>query len=208
MPIAGAFFVLRRIYNRIMDIKWRDNNGFTLMEAMVVLAIITMLSAVTLISFTGVNDAITLRKERFQVALAIREAQNMALAVKLIAGGITAPAYGVRFSTVAGSSSTYFIFADSNNNRVYDSGETKIGGDSITGDRTMEKGIKVSVLTPQSGSPPPVAYITFASPEAEARMADGSGTPLGEWLEITLANRSGTLTARIRIRTSGQVTLR
>lgn len=194
----GATASVARYYRGVNAL--RSRAGFTLMESVVVLGIITMLSTITLISFTGVNDAITLRKERFQAALAIREAQNMALAVRLLAGGVTAPAYGVRFSA---NSSIYFLFADVNNNRQFDGADTKIGSD-----RTMEKGVKVNALASQLGSPPAVAYITFASPEADARIADGSGNPLGEWIEITLANRSGTLTTRIRVRTSGQVTLR
>ena len=76
------------------------------MEAVVVLGLITLLSTATLINFTGVNDALTLRKERFQAALAIREAQNMALAIRLLSGGVAAPAYGVNFSA---NSSTYFL---------------------------------------------------------------------------------------------------
>ena len=70
------------------------NAGFTLMEAVVVLGLITLLSTATLINFTGVNDALTLRKERFQAALAIREAQNMALAIRLLSGGVAAPGNG------------------------------------------------------------------------------------------------------------------
>lgn len=175
--------------------------GFTLMEAVIVMGIMTMLSVITLISFTGVNDAVALRKERFQVALALREAQNMALAVRLITGGVTAPAYGIRFST---NSSTYFLFADKNippnpPNGIFDGADVKIGSDRI-----MEKGIKVSAFAPSTA----IAHITFASPEADVRIADGSGNPLGETIEITLSNRSGNLTSKIKIRTSGQVTLR
>lgn len=170
--------------------------GFTLMEAVVVLGIITMLSSVTLISFSGVSDALALRRERYQVALALREAQNMALAVRLLSGGVTAPAYGVRLQQ---NSSTYFLFADSNNNRIFDGADTKIGSDRI-----MEKGIKVNAFNPSSGT----VYLSFASPEADVRIANGSGGNLGEWIEITLSNRSGNMTSRLRVRTSGQVTLR
>src|SRR3989344_8321049 len=93
------------------------NAGFSLMEAVVVLGLITLLSTATLINFTGVNDALTLRKERSRAALAIREAQNMALAIRLLSGGVAAPAYGVNFSA---NSSTYFLFAGRNNTRRYD----------------------------------------------------------------------------------------
>lgn len=159
------------------------------------LGIITMLSTVTLISFTGVSDALALRRERYQVALALREAQNMALAVRLISGGATAPAYGVRFQQ---NSSTYRIFADLNNDRTYDSGE-RIGSD-----RVMEKGIKVNAFNPSNST----VDITFASPEADVRIDNGSGGNIGEWIEITLANRSSNMISRLRVRTSGQVTLR
>ncbi|KKU06012.1 MAG: hypothetical protein UX07_C0009G0016 [Parcubacteria group bacterium GW2011_GWA2_45_30] len=180
------------------------NAGFTLMEAVVVLGLITLLSTATLINFTGVNDALTLRKERFQAALAIREAQNMALAIRLLSGGVAAPAYGVNFSA---NSSTYFLFADRNNTRRYDSSPSP-SDQKIGSDRIMEKGIKVGSIASQLNGPPPAVNITFASPEADARFVNNSGTNLGEWVEVTLTNRSGSFTTRIRVRTSGQVTLR
>lgn len=180
----------------LYPLSWEE--GFTLMEAVIVMGIMTMLSVITLISFTGVNDAVALRKERFQVALALREAQNMALAVRLITGGVTAPAYGIKFVQ---NSSTYFLFADKDipPNGIFDGADVKIGSDRI-----MEKGVKVKDFSPFAN---PI-NITFASPEADVRIVDDSRNPLGETIEITLSNRSGAMTAKIRIRTSGQVTLR
>jgi len=66
----------------------------------------------------------------------------------------------------------------------------------------------VGSIASQLNGPPPAVNITFASPEADARFVNNSGTNLGEWVEVTLTNRSGSFTTRIRVRTSGQVTLR
>lgn len=175
--------------------------GFSLMETMVVLSIIMLLSTMTLVSFSGVNDAVALRRERFKLALAIREAQNASLSVRQITGGVTAPAYGVRMGV---NDDTYFLFADIAGNNVYDWGvDPQIGNE-----RKFEGGIKIDSMAGQLISSPSVANAVFASPEADARLFQGAGEDIGVWLEITLANRSGLLTSRLRVRTSGQVTLR
>lgn len=175
--------------------------GFSLLEIIVVMSIITMLSIVILVSFSGVNDAVALRRERFKLALAIREAQNASLSVRQITGGVTAPAYGVRIGV---NEDSYFLFADTAGNNVYDSSaDPKIGNE-----RTFEGGITINSMQGQLISSPSVANVVFASPEADARFFEGAGSDIGVWLEIILANRSGALTSRLRVRTSGQVTLR
>ena len=105
--------------------------GFTLIELMVVLAIVVLISLVILVSTSRFNSAILLRSLAYQVGLSVREAQLYGVAVHkgpnqdcAFIGGTSnfCVSYGVHFVYPMPSPPlpSYVIFADSNNNGVDD----------------------------------------------------------------------------------------
>ena len=180
--------------------------GFTMIEVVVMLAIITLLSAVVLFNFTGFNEGAFLNRYVRELSLAIRKAQNMSLAVTQIIIGNppvpqTPPAIGLQLIK---SQSSYFLFADLNprDNKYTDNGE-KIGGDE-----KFERNIKINNITDENGVSYDSINIIFTSPEANIIFSDVNGVDISNTISvinIQLQTSSGQLTKTISVRSSGQI---
>ncbi len=97
--------------------------GFTLVELVVVMGIITVITTIALANNSRFNGTIFLSNLAYDVALSIREAQVYGLSVKELrsAGATTFDVgYGVTFSL--SSPSSYILFTDTNSDHVYESG--------------------------------------------------------------------------------------
>lgn len=89
------------------------NAGFTLVELMVVLAIITVISAITLTSQSSFNKSLILANTAYDIALTLRSAQTYGLSSRARAGaGAASPnaGYGLHFQT--GLAGSFILFAD------------------------------------------------------------------------------------------------
>lgn len=82
--------------------------GFTIMEAMVTVAIIAIMSAVYLTNYRPTNQKIALDQAVAGVVADLRNAQNMAMNVKKFEGAIPCGGYGINIS----DATSYIIFAD------------------------------------------------------------------------------------------------
>lgn len=97
--------------------------GFTAVELLIVIAVVTMLTAVFLLQQRQFDSSTILRSLAYRTALSIREAQTYGVSVRF-AGGATpapAPAYGIYIASDAPTQ--YILFADYDNDRQYDTGE-------------------------------------------------------------------------------------
>lgn len=81
--------------------------GFTLVEMVVVLAIIVVITGIVITGQSGYNQSLVLTDTAYTVAFSVREAQSLGLGSRS-AGGVTNAGYGVRFTR----SDSYTIFAD------------------------------------------------------------------------------------------------
>lgn len=180
-----------------------------MVEMVVILAIVTAVSAVVLFSFTGLSEGTALSRSARELALAIRQAQNMSLAVTQINVGSppTAqipPAVGIRLNTA--EPTIYFLFADLPivDNR-YSGDSEKILGTQIT----FERRVKINRIVDEAGAPKALAHIIFAAPEASVFITDANGSStLGEKVDIELTAPSGNLKKTITIRSSGQISIK
>ena len=88
--------------------------GFTLIEMLVVLAIITIISAIVFTGQSSFNKTVLVTDTAYDIGLSLREAQTFGLSSRKFtdsAGVVTTNAgYGVHFSS--GSPKSYWIFAD------------------------------------------------------------------------------------------------
>ncbi len=178
------------------------------------LGIITAISAMVLVSFTGLHEGAAVNRAARELALAIRRAQNMSFAVTRVdtaAGPKIPPAVGVR---VDAGSPIYFIFADIAQDNRYSAGVQNGAVDAkvVNGETTMDRGITVSSLTAfDSLMQPrgvPAAHIVFLAPEAAAVLSDAGGVLQGDVLEIELASASGAARKKVVVRTSGQISIK
>jgi type II secretory pathway pseudopilin PulG len=183
------------------------NAGFTMVEVVVMLVIITAVSATVLVGFGSTRESASLNRSSRELALAIRRAQNMSLAVTQVetsAGPKIPPAVGIRLMQ---GGETYFLFADLARDNKYDGGgDVKIPRD---GDLPFERGVRIKSLVyyTDAGRRETVstAHIIFAAPEAAIMLSDINGAPLGQLMEAELGVPSGQLTKTITIRISGQI---
>lgn len=179
--------------------------GFTTIEIVVILAIISVISTLVLVSFTGLNEGGAVNRSARELALALRRAQNMSLAVTQVptsAGLRNAPAVGLKLDR--NNPNSYFLFADLLQDGKYSAADdAKIGADEV-----FPRGIKINLITGGSGVSFPVAHIIFAAPEATVTLSDGSGTTIGNVIEVEIITASGLQKKTVTARTSGQISIR
>lgn len=179
----------------------KKNSGYTSIEIVVIMAIVVLVGAVTLVSFSGLGERGAINRSAQEFALAIRSAQNKALGVVRV-GTATPPAVGVY---LAKNSDSYFLFSDSDNNHRYASPPDVILGDV----RFFPRNIRIDSLTAYpSGNLFYKTYIVFVTPEASATLADAGGVSLGNRLDIKLKTPSQGFTKTITVRVSGQISIK
>lgn len=181
--------------------------GFTMIETVVVLAIVTAISAQVLFNFGGLNEGAALNRSRRELALAIRRAQNTSLAVSQISVGnppvaLIPLAAGVRLSSQ--DPSRYFLFADlTPRDEKYTGTEEKVANT----ERVFERNVRINRLLDESRIAYPTIHILFAAPEAYLTFTDANGAAITTNLvEIELVAPSGQA-KRITVRANGQINM-
>lgn len=87
----------------------RSGRGFTIIELLVVLAIIGILSVIVIVTQSSFNKTLTLANSAYDVALAIRSAETYGLGSRAV--GVAANAgFGIHMSS--SSPSSFILFAD------------------------------------------------------------------------------------------------
>lgn len=180
-----------------------------MLETVVMLAIITAISAQVLVSFTGLNEGAALQRSSRELALALRQAQNMAIAVTEVPGTAIIPqAVGVQLSITGIQSQQYVLFADIVRDNQFD----RTPGDDINipgGERIFGRGVRIVSLVDAQNTHYAKLHFVFASPEATMTVCCDSGdSPLAaDPFTIELKAPSGQ-TKKIIIRTSGQISIK
>ena len=98
----------------------RCARGFTLIELMVVMAIITVISTLVLARYGQFNGVVLLRNLAYDVALTVRQAQVYGISGK-VGTGTAGVQYGVYFTSA--NPTQYLLFADNNGSDSYTAGE-------------------------------------------------------------------------------------
>ncbi|MEQ1561482.1 MAG: type II secretion system protein [Nitrospira sp.] len=193
--------------------KKENIKGFTLIELLISVSIITIIMSVVLFNYSKFNSDLSLTTSAQYLAIAIREAQINALAVKETyqGNGRFDDPYGVFFDpTKAGY---YYIFVDKNGNDAYDSG---VGCFDVGGTECIERvDLKTDVTLYQicSGNtcypnPPRTLAVLFRRPDPEAKILffdngvqSGSAQQRGQ---IVLKSASGK-TIKVIVESTGYV---
>ena len=117
--------------------------GFTLIELVVTLGIITIVLSIVIINFSRSGEGIILTDVAYQTAISIRQAQVYGLSVKqsgTVPGTEFDAGYGAHFDITTGSGdpTSFILFADKNKNYVYDTATGNCPG-TATEDECVEK---------------------------------------------------------------------
>ncbi len=97
------------------------SRGFTIVELVVVVAIVLIITGFTLLRHSRFDSTTLLRSLTYSIALSVRQAQVYGTSVRGVGnpGAITyAPGFGVQFSS--GEPTRYFLFADVDGDQVRD----------------------------------------------------------------------------------------
>lgn len=178
--------------------------GFSILEMIVSTAIILLISGQVLVNFSNLKEASTLTRSAQELAFNIRRAQNMSVSVVAIriGGTVQIPrAVGLRISSAAGDNDRYFFFADQNLNGFYDDPAERIEPDTL-----FPGNVKITAITGEVLPASPGVHIIFYTPEATILLSNHNGTPIPNFVNVTLTGPSGGI-QRIRTRISGQVTV-
>lgn len=181
--------------------------GFSILELLVAITIMTLTSAIVLISFTGVRGRTAVNRAAREFALAARRVQNISFSVTEVESGFRSPtAQTVGLNIVSGSSN-YTMFLDKNENGIYEMSQ-----DSRIALSTFPDGIRVRSIKYTDSTNVQrtisVAHMVSVAPEAILRFTDISGGTLGETLEIEIGTPAGDAVRTVTIRTSGQISVK
>jgi len=155
--------------------------GFTLIELLVVMAIIVVISGLSLANWRGGEKQYALLRAASKLSQDIRRAEEMAISSKEFQGQIPEGGYGVYFKDQ--EKDHYVLFADLNGNQHYDS-----GSDGLVEDVKIEKDIQISQL---SASP---LIITFTPPDPTVTIKPDAQTASITLSIITDPAKSKTIT--------------
>jgi len=183
------------------DASTRLVGGFTIVEMMVAMAIITIVSAQVLFSFSGLNEGTALNSSAREMALSLRRAQSMALAVTRIPVlSAVPPAAGVRIATI--SPQTYLLFGDLAATRDF----KYTSSAELIATQTLERGNRISRILDENSVEHDIIHLIFSSPEATLSITDEDGNDIGNLLTIELVAPNGQK-KKVVARTTGQISI-
>ena len=182
--------------------------GFTTIEIVVVMAIMTAVSGMVMFNFGGLNEGASLNRSARDLALNIRKAQNFSLTVRQLLVGSPVPtstlppAVGLELTV---GQAYYLLYADLGT----PIGDYKYNGlaEKIDPNLDLDKNTRIVSLTTPTNSYAK-ANIIFTAPEASVVLTDLTGSSIGNFLTITLQTPNTGQTRTVTIRTSGQISIK
>lgn len=192
--------------------KYKNVGGFTLIEMIVSLAIVSIILTTVIFNYSSFTDNLALSSAAQELAITIRQAQTYGLSVKqVVATGKFESAYGIYVDT--GDNANYYLFADSvHGDSLYDSGELiqkisfrdgiKISdvNNGTVGLPLNKTGEHITFLRP---SPNAIIYFTNSSGGYAGITPPTPGYTVGNIVLISPKNKTITLT----IQSTGEVSI-
>jgi prepilin-type N-terminal cleavage/methylation domain-containing protein len=211
----------------LISFKKNSKKGFTLVELMVTVTIMTIMTAVVLFNYNSFNDSSLLNAFAYDLSLTIRQAQVYGVATRQGSGDFGADladltsvpsdftnSYGVHFDKNAtGPGYPLIMYINSLGGQgKYDNEEGDVDLQSFS----VQRGIKIKTLcaisdsTGNCSSDFDIIDVTFKRPDPEATMygtKGGSVVPISGAIKIMLQNAGDTMYKSIVIYPTGQISV-
>jgi len=159
-----------------------SNNGFTLIELIIVMVIIGIVTAIIVPSYNKARNNKDLLLGREQVSGDIRMAQNYSYNTLKFGAAFPEGGYGIHFDiSGAGDPKKYIIFADINSDQEYDAGEE-------SQELELPRSVKISSLKVDGSS---MNYVDVVFKPPYGKVFIKSGGNLYAKLEIKIENNDG-----------------
>ena len=193
------------MYGKFRDILFAKPFGFSLIELLVAMSVMTVITTVLIANHARFNSSVLLGSLAYDIALSVREAQVFGLSVREF-GSDFGVGYGVRFSDAG----DFFLFVDVDQNQAYDDGT-----DSIVETYTLSRGHFISEFCGynSSGTPfcstdaTPITHldIVFNRPNPDAIISSNEpGTY--SWGSVNVQASNGEVRT-VEIASTGQISV-
>lgn len=146
-------------------------NGYSLIELLTVIAIMGIMAALSVASYSAKKKSTALDKAVREVAIDLRRVQSMAMNTATFGGAVPPGGYGVYLTTTSPNNKKYIDFADLDGGNDYDGGEAM-------NDRSFDSNITISSIKVGNASPPtnvsPVLTVNFIPPNPTVKINGNS----------------------------------
>ena len=195
------------------DYAWRVR-GFTLVELLVSIAIISVITAVALVQQGQFNQTVALTNLAYEVALSVREAQVFGISVREFSdGAVTNRPYGVEFAREY--QTRYHVYVDIDGNSRYSGENELVGVGELTRGNIIERFCGITGNTETCGSTTGsvtalrALSVQFMRPHPDAiirGITNTGSTQVFDGARIYLMSPEGTSRC-VRVRATGQVSV-
>ena len=167
----------------LKKINQQIKKGFTLVELVVTVSIVSVIMAVILFGYSSFNEDLRISSAEQEISLAIRQAQSYGLSVKEGSSGDFSKGYGISFDTT--DPTNYYIFVDKNNDGKNSATSACLANSECVEKVTLRNAVRVSsvcgaVLVGDALNCVGVTsiHITFIRPSPDAIIRLYNGTTL------------------------------
>ncbi len=172
----------------------KNNNGFTLIELMTVMAIFAVVTATVMANYHGFGRNTAHKNLAYNIALAIREAQVSGITGRNLdtAGGDYFSNYGIYFSLA--SPKDYIFFRDKTSlgtQHIFDAGQGELIGDYKILSAHSITGLCVYASPGGSCISVPQLNITFKRPQPDAYIVNDDPNTLYPEASIEVSSPEG-----------------
>lgn len=175
-----------------------SQRGFTLIELMISIGIITLITSLVMIRHSSFNSAVLEENQAYEVAFDIRQTQMRAVSPQVGITGDVRGGYGIRF-----------VDDPSGTNRIYEVFQRIDGEDRVIDRRQLDNRFQLTVSEAGTAN-----TIFFQRPDFDARFFRDSGTEVEDAdrmvINVSLVDggNSDTGGRNIEVTSSGQISIR
>lgn len=184
-----------------------EQQGFTLVEFVVIISIFAIIAAISLFNFSGFNSNISLSNLTHDIALVIRDAQVSGISGQSTNDPENPIPRGVYFEYNSGFSSDIIIFDDFDEDELYQSNTEEVDtitiqtADTIASIETGTSSANANSCTNGGG-----VRIFFKRPDPNPIVYCGNGSPVS-FARINVVASDGSDTRSIEIYPTGQINI-